>query len=261
MYTNAFLGVIHTILANMVQYRITPLISPQDALQKLQFYQKTMMFSMWCANPQNAEELHSQIEGVSFLIPTRQRIRGRSSLIYESKTIPEEEMGCRTDRKRFQQELKLYIRRSLPYLRAECADANGTPSLRHPFCIESICQILGIHRNMLYKPVSKEVCLIDSAGVRPRKFRRIGSRHGFKAICELPRFACGCDIPCWSGLDDRTLQRLWNGFKDIAGQLSPQEKEHRYLMSTLFCPLTNSCVRVFNTATAQLYSYTLQASV
>ena len=32
MYTNAFTGVIHTILANMMQYRITPLILPHHPL-------------------------------------------------------------------------------------------------------------------------------------------------------------------------------------------------------------------------------------
>ena len=111
-----------------------------------------------------------------------------------------------------------------------------------------------MERNFLYKSVYSDKSVIDRAGVRRRKFRRVGSRRGFVEIADLPSFPCGCSSPCFSALLPTVLQKLWDGFKAISSQLSPVEKENRYIMNQLFCPLTNTSVRVCNRSITELYA-------
>ena len=200
-----------------------------------------------------AEALHGQLEGINELIRTRKRGTGGSSLVYTSESRAQRTKEHGTDRQKLQKRLESYDMPVLPYLRGEIAAPNGTQAPEKPFCMHAITQILGVHRNTLYKPVGGQQCVIDNAGVRQRKFRRISSR-GLKAISELPGFNCGSDVSCFAALHSDVLRRLWEAFVKIASDLNPEEKEHRFLMNQIFCPLTNTSIRICNTAIAELYT-------
>ena len=216
--------------------------------------ENTALFNAVLSIHNGANAIHEKLEGVDGLVRTRRRSHGRSSIAHGGKASPNTVTRSETDYKRVRRELRVYVAQCLPYLRGECKAPDGTPAPAKPFCIESICQLLGIQRNVLYRKIQGDACIIDNAGVRQRKFRRIGIRKGFVEINELSKFECGCDIPCFSGLDEDALQRLWNGFKAISAELSPEQKEHRYLMNQMFCPLTNTSVMVCNRAISQLYT-------
>ena len=205
-----------------------------------------------------AESFHEQLEKVDGLLPSRKRGIGGSSVIHHSLPRGARTADSGTERQKCLKNLKGFIERVLPFLRAESPAPDGTSPPIMPLCIKAICNLLGVQRSTLYRQGGGELCIVDKAGVRQRKFRRIGSRRGFSEIQQLQNFSCGCDVPCFSGISCDALSRLWDEFKSISCELSPEEKEHRYIMNQLFCPLTNTSVRVCNAAIAQLYTVSEQ---
>lgn len=149
------------------------------------FPENSALFNAVLNIHKGAEKIHNDMENLLALVRSRRRLSGHSSIVHNDQSKPSRKDLSATDRQNVQKELRRYVTQCLPYLRGECLAPNGTAPPPRPFCVEAICQSLGIQRNFLYRPIDNEACIIDVSGVRQRKFRRIGSRKGFVEISEL----------------------------------------------------------------------------
>lgn len=197
-------------------------------------------------------------------LPKRREGIGRSAVGFVSQGRLDRERDRMVQHRNLLKDLAEFVLDVLPFLYGlrDAPDGENCPSRK--FCTKCICGILGISRNFLYHRrkwaptdrVDDEYlrCLVDAAGIRLQQFRRIGDRRGFPDLKDLPSHECGCEEPCLAQLDVKYLPTECNSFASISRQLKPWQKEYRFLINVMFCPLTNEAVNMCNNAISSWYT-------
>ena len=141
----------------------------------------------------------------------------------------------------------------------------GLHAHRRGFAHKPFLCLLCVSRNFLYgrkslphDEFSREnaifTSLVDTARLRLRQHRPKGNRRGYAPVDDLPQYGCGCVEPCFLSVPVTRLPSEYIAFFKLAQQLRPRRKENRYLLSAIFCSLTNASVRICNSALSALYT-------
>lgn len=219
---------------------------------------------------QKAEELHREIENSSKYVQIRRAGVGRSSIGFCSNSrIERESAQGITGRDISPKHAALFkfrdfVMEVLPYLYGRISAGNVPFHAPRKLCTSSICTLLGVSRSFLYNKsslyflqtsdVSEIQSVIDDAGIRQRQRRRNKNRSGFPPLDQLHLFKCGCDYPCFSEVPLQRLSAEYKNFCSIAQETKPRQKENKYLLNSMFCPITNTTIRTCNKALSALYT-------
>lgn len=141
----------------------------------------------------------------------------------------------------------------LPFLYGRANSLSGTRCPKKKLGTKAICCVLGVSRQFIYSRKSKSdsplagdnelTSILDTAGLRLRQHRRTGERLGYCPLEFLKDFECGCDQPCFSEVPLSRLESEFNAFSKLSQELRPRQKENRFLLNVMFCPLSNCTVR------------------
>lgn len=145
-----------------------------------------------------------------------------------------------------------HIVKSLKLLMALKNAGNGLRRPNIPFCRKTICCLLEISRNMLWKAkmgTCGALCdgdvvnsIVDMAGVRMSAWRWNKSRKGFPSLKDLHVFECGFDLKLLYIIPPEYIKHEYNSFWERTKQPNCTELENRHNLKFLFCPTTNSTV-------------------
>lgn len=214
-----------------------------------------------------AQSLHRRIGDISKFVEARRRGVGLSNMAFVPLVRSERQFDLSTDRQKAVRQLGKFVADVLPFLYGVSDSRSGVRRPKKKLCAQSICCLLGVSRNFLYKrtslrtpahtqPSDEELytSILDTAGVRMRQYRRLGLRTGFPEVDKLCSFHCGCSEPCFAEAPLLRLYEWYDKFRSLSQQLKPRRKENQFLLNVMLCPLLNCTVRLCNKALSALFT-------